>query len=492
MRGALCWNGTDDLEMDNFFGAVRGSMTMEREKETDANHPKRRREAGSSSEHWGRGRYQYGQHPNQWGEHHHHSNHGRDPLVYSLAKLALKQEEELKLLQQDTSMVLWFSSGGDSILGQLYRTAVEFKKRQQAEPTWGLAHVPLKQVMAQAMFRELRDRHQKVLNTPDSLKRATDMGWRETGGWRYQVWNPKLKALEHDQSRPPVPDTEMSNKLQHFVDHIRRDVVHRFHCTQRMTETMESKKTFKLDLSVRNKHAEEVWDLMVELQGSCVFQLIGLGYRKEKLARAPLAQNIHEMSKAGENLSVVGQKCIGNMTLENFSAIYYHACKRRSSRGSGMLDAWLSVQNLLDNWRRDRDRTMGFMQKPEVFALHLMRFQQKQGHTLKMRTEVHIDVQIRVPLFEYADRLVTTETEYTLGAYIIHHGLSPRTGHYTTALRHQDEFWHCDDAKQASMFTAPPKSHLRDCYVLFYHRAKHSDSVATCVHHASQGSAERW
>ena len=64
-----------------------------------------------------------------------------------------------------------------------------------------------------------------------------------------------------------------------------------------LTETMEGKKTFKLHLSVRNKHAEEVWDLLGELQGCCVFQLIGLGYRRERLGRGPMAQKTQEMTR---------------------------------------------------------------------------------------------------------------------------------------------------------------------------------------------------
>ncbi|CAE7708124.1 MCAT [Symbiodinium sp. CCMP2592] len=203
-------------------------------------------------------------------------------------------DQEINLLKQDTSLVLWFSPGGDSILGHLYRTAVEFKKKQAAEPTWGMAHMPLKQVMALSMFRELKDRHHRVLNTKELLQRAVEMGWRDTQGWHFQQWNPKLRHLELDKSRPQISDVDMSNKLELLTEHVKRDAVHRFHCTRRLTETMDSKATFKLDLSVRNKHAEEIWDVLIELQGCCVFQLIGLGYRKERLGKGPLCQKIQE------------------------------------------------------------------------------------------------------------------------------------------------------------------------------------------------------
>ena len=213
------------------------------------------------------------------------STQHRDPLVYSLARLVIRQEEEIKLLQQDTSMVLWLNSGGGSILHHLYTTAVEFKKKQQSEPTWGLhasqashgtVHVP-------GVARPPPEGHQQSI----ASEQSQGDGLEDAAGWRFQVWNPKLKALELGKNRNPVPELEMSNKLEHFVEHIKRDVVHRFHCTQRLTETMEGKKTFKLDLSVRNEHAEEVWDLLVELQGCCVcvFQLIGLGYRRERWHR---------------------------------------------------------------------------------------------------------------------------------------------------------------------------------------------------------------
>ena len=60
------------------------------------------------------------------------------------------------------------------------------------------------------------------------------------------TWNPQLRHLETDHSRPPVTDVEMTNKLEFFITHLKRDVVHRFHCTRKLTETMESKATFHL------------------------------------------------------------------------------------------------------------------------------------------------------------------------------------------------------------------------------------------------------
>ncbi|CAE6948943.1 unnamed protein product [Symbiodinium sp. KB8] len=274
-----------DQEMAQFFGTVGKPKVFSMPEGPAGMHPKRRREAATHRPNWQGWDQDEWEHQGRYPSRRPSSSSSRDPLLLSVARLALRHEEELKLLQQDTNMVLWFSPGPNSVLPHLYQTAVAFKKRQQEEPTWGLAHVPLKQVMATALFRELRERHHKVLNTPELLKTAVDMGWKDNQGWVFQTWNPQLRHLERDNTRPPIPDTEMSNKLEFFITHLKRDVVHRFHCTRKLTETMDSKATFHLDLSVRNKHAEEIWDQMVALQGCCVFQLIGLGYRRERMLR---------------------------------------------------------------------------------------------------------------------------------------------------------------------------------------------------------------
>ena len=50
------------------------------------------------------------------------------------------------------------------MLPHLYSTAVEFKKQQKDNPKFSLAHVPLRSVLALALFRELGLRLERVLN----------------------------------------------------------------------------------------------------------------------------------------------------------------------------------------------------------------------------------------------------------------------------------------------------------------------------------------
>ena len=92
----------------------------------------------------------------------------------------------------------------------------------------------------------------------------------------------------------------------------------------------------------------------------------------------------------------------------------------------------LRVQAMLDAWHRDRDRMVGFVEPPLVLPIQLLRFKVHQGHVRKTRTEVHLENTIQVPIFN-DDRLGTKPYKYNLKAYVVHHGLTPKSGHYTLA-----------------------------------------------------------
>ena len=147
-----------------------------------------------------------------------------------------------------------------------------------------------------------------------------------------------------------------------------------------------------------------------------------------------------------------------------------------------MLSPRLASQELLDSWSRDRDRRVGFIELPSVLVIQILRFKVHQGQIRKLRTEVHLENTIRVPKF-VDDRLGTSSHHYQLSAYIVHHGLTPRSGHYTAVLMKGLEYWLCNDAQPAVLFPEPPPQHYRDGYVLLYKRTHdHQDAG---IHHDS-------
>ena len=82
-----------------------------------------------------------------------------------------------------------------------------------------------------------------------------------------------------------------------------------------------------------------------------------------------------------------------------------------------------------------------------------------------------LEKHIQVPIF-INDGLATQSCVYSLHAYVVHHGLSPKSGHYTTVLmRGSKKFWLCDDARSAELHSVPPPNHYKDCYILWYYRS---------------------
>ncbi|CAE7265256.1 unnamed protein product, partial [Symbiodinium sp. CCMP2456] len=187
------------------------------------------------------------------------------------------------------------SNGQDSIMHHLYQAAMAFKAKQEAEPQWQMGQMPLRMVLAIALFRELTDRLNSTLASQEKLKRVTDQGWRDDKGWRFQVWNRTLKHLEVDKARAPIPDDQILDHLATILQCLRHPIVTRFCCTRKVTETMSSAATYKMDLSLRSHSAVTMWDTIKMLQGNVVFQLVGMAYKTDSLARSPAEQRILDM-----------------------------------------------------------------------------------------------------------------------------------------------------------------------------------------------------
>ncbi|CAE7805071.1 unnamed protein product, partial [Symbiodinium sp. CCMP2592] len=219
----------------------------------------------------------------------------RDPLLFTLAKTVLKQQEELQVLRQDTSYILFLRAGEHSVLSHLYQTAVKFKQQQEADPGWKLGHVPLRMVLAVSLFKELIDRLNLVLASQEKLQKVTDSGWRNESGWRFQRWNPTLKHLEIDQARPSIPDDQLLDHLATILQCLKHPIVNRFRCKRKLAETMTSQATFVMDVSLRSQFSTTLWDTLRILQNNAIFQLIGTSYKTESLGRSPMEQRIRDL-----------------------------------------------------------------------------------------------------------------------------------------------------------------------------------------------------
>ncbi|OLP76319.1 hypothetical protein AK812_SmicGene43763 [Symbiodinium microadriaticum] len=224
-------------------------------------------------------------------------SHGLDELDEFFGGLRKPmQEEEIKLLKQDHSLIFFLRPGENSMISHLFQTAKSFKAKQAANPQWAPGQQPLKVIMAIAMFKELGARLEALCQDQTRLAQVKEFGWRDPAtGWKFQRWNPQLKALEEDNSRSPVSDQMVANNLQKLCQALAQDTVHRFHCTRKMADVMESPATFQLDLSTRTALSLEAWAALMALQGCTVLQLGGFAYKRETLKPSPAVAKLKDM-----------------------------------------------------------------------------------------------------------------------------------------------------------------------------------------------------
>ena len=218
-------------------------------------------------------------------------------LLLTLARQVIKQDQEIKVLRQDQALIWFMRPGEHNMLCHLYKAAKQFAQKQQDNPTWEPGKHPLKVVMAVALFTELGHRLERACKEEDFSKKVKDLGWRDpAAGWCFQQWNPSLQHLEADKTRTPLTDQQVAQHLLRLTQLLATpDLVHRFSCTRRLTETMEGTASFMMDLSIRTPQATEAWTSLLALQGCTVLQLGGLAYKREGFKPSPAIAKLKEM-----------------------------------------------------------------------------------------------------------------------------------------------------------------------------------------------------
>ena len=143
------------------------------------------------------------------------------------------------------------------------------------------------------------------------------------------------------------------------------------------------------------------------------------------------------------------------------------------SRGTSQM---LRIQSLIQEWHRGLDCFQALVVAPLVLYVQLHRFQRLRGRTVKLHTNVQIDSSIQMPIFRGQGHQ-TEYRQYSLRAFIEHHGDSPHSGHYTACLSQDGSagFWGCDDGRKAKWRSQTTQQQHRTCNTLF-----HVLSDATC------------
>ena len=127
---------------------------------------------------------------------------------------------------------------------------------------------------------------------PEQIQKCQSSGWLNPEKcWVYQRWDRDQRVLVIDDSRTPKSSPQVLQDAQEMLRlAVMGHVIHRFHATKKLDMCSSGVLTLVMDLSVREPAGMDLHRLLMDYQGSSVFQLIGLQCRRDSLKRSPLVE----------------------------------------------------------------------------------------------------------------------------------------------------------------------------------------------------------
>ncbi|CAE7581974.1 unnamed protein product [Symbiodinium sp. CCMP2592] len=290
-----------DSAMEELFGPVmRGKRPTTAEPTDTANAPERQNKAskpnsgGKGKGHrYGRGNRSGGQ---QGGEsqgqtHQQRGQQGQQETLRLVTRLLMHHQEAISTLRLSTGWVWWLKIPAPSPIPALVQAAKVWRE-SVVKPDSKLKNTPIRQAMFWSLIEFIKSSVQSP--SEETLKTVKSSGWANDAGlWIYQRWCPDLKALTVDTARTPISPGELLRILQEIQGLLHPDTLSRFHALRGLEEGMEGQTVRVLmDVANRCSEANQLFDLLTQLQGCAALQLAGVQFRRETMQRPPTLQQL--------------------------------------------------------------------------------------------------------------------------------------------------------------------------------------------------------
>ena len=218
-------------------------------------------------------------------------------LISMLAKLTLRQEDQLNQIHLDKSFIFFVQAGKGNILPLMLKTSKDWHGQRES----GQVTTSLRQHMFRSVFEELAYRASKLPFGSNDHELIRVLQNKQvltaTNSWIYLQWDSNEKTLK-PAARDPLPSDEVAALIQkiHSLAAQADLIIHRFSALKPMpqdsTVTDSVVVPWRLDISLRGQPAQDLYAALQKLTGSGLTQLIFVRIRPSTLQRSPLAQAI--------------------------------------------------------------------------------------------------------------------------------------------------------------------------------------------------------
>ncbi|CAE7214168.1 Capn15 [Symbiodinium sp. CCMP2592] len=220
------------------------------------------------------------------------SGGGGRPRSADVSPTIVEQADTIAVLRQSTAWVMWMQTSPPSLVPTLTSTAALWKEKVNDE-TSELYGLGLRVALIWALLRVLRS----TLESPPAelLSEARERKWiDQQGNWLYLRWNRANQALEPDENKQSMNQTDLITLLRQTGTLADGETVSRFAATRQLAESMEGVVTFKVDIQFRSSRAHQLYTNLERLAGLAPLNMLGLSFRKESYKRSNGIQKLAE------------------------------------------------------------------------------------------------------------------------------------------------------------------------------------------------------
>ena len=218
-----------------------------------------------------------------------------DNTVYALARLCLRQEEELTELRQEKGFLLHVTTSQYGILKPLIQASVEWNSQRDT----GKVTCNLRACLFRLLMQELMARLKKLQETPQSISEAVKAQWVTEAPlkWLYHRWNPALGKLELHQGQAGVPQDQLIGILDSMDAALKQDptILCQLKALRPLSEEMKGDSVaFKISVALRGQAATTLHQGFAALDGCMALQLIGANLHRERQRQSKEANMVRE------------------------------------------------------------------------------------------------------------------------------------------------------------------------------------------------------
>eukprot|EP00435_Cladocopium_sp_Y103_P043911 s1225_g12.t1 len=222
--------------------------------------------------------------------------------LQTLGKLVLRLDLQMRQQNLNCCLICFTNNREESILPTLIQTTAEWKQLAGQ----GKVQKTLRSTLWETIITCLSQRVQILHNAKEGdelLTKAKSVGFiLPDGTWPYQEWNPHHKKLVQSAKLPRIMAAMLANLTALEDSSKDPSLVTSFHSMKQMPldVKMEDQKSlevypWRLQLCPRE---DDPWNILLQLQGNTVWNLIGLRYKQANLKPSSLAAQLGSQLKA--------------------------------------------------------------------------------------------------------------------------------------------------------------------------------------------------